>query len=188
MERRFYENALVRAEEPKDNEAPRLHCRFATFTGLYPLGENCFERIDPRAMDDTIGDDIRVLWNHNSDIVLGRSGNSTAKLYIVENEGLDGETVINTEDRAAMDGYARVKRGDVTGCSIGFDILDDAIEYRSDGCVCYVIKKIKLYECSVCTFPAYQATSAQARSDETARARLWKLRMKERIKNALKGS
>lgn len=188
MERRFFENMIVRADDPDENGAPRLHCRFATFTGEYPLPWDCYERIDPHAFDETIGDDIRILWNHDSNIVLGRTASGTASLSIAENEGLDGDTVINTEDRAAMDGYARVKRGDVTGCSIGFDILADHIEHRSDGKTGFVIDKIKLYECSVCTFPAYRDTSAAVRDMSGAISKAFKIRMKERLNNALKSS
>ena len=84
-----------------------------------------------------------------------------------------------------MDVYARVKRGDITGCSIGFDILSERCERREDGSALFTIEKIKLYECSVCTFPAYRDTSAAVRStDPGARIRAFKYRMKERIANA----
>lgn len=188
MERRFFEGMIVRAEDQNENDAPRLHCRFATFTGEYPLPWDCYERIDPHAFDETLGDDIRILWNHDSNIVLGRTAAGTASLSIVENEGLDGDTIINKDDRAAMDGLARVKRGDVTGCSIGFDILADHIEHRSDGKTGFVIDKVKLYECSICTFPAYEATNAEARSKGKAGITAYKEHQKERLRNALKNT
>ena len=51
----------------------------------------------------------------------------------------------------------------------------------------WTIKKVELYEVSVCTFPAYEETSVNARKKDadTIRARqteAWKLDMKKRIK------
>ena len=66
-----------------------------------------------------------------------------------------------------MNLYERVKRGDVDQCSFGFDILDE--EYEDRGTVVHwTIKKVKLYEVSVVTFPAYQETSVTARSKQLA--------------------
>ena len=65
-----------------------------------------------------------------------------------------------------MNAYARNKRGDVTQASFGFDILDEETERRSDGSVHWTIKKVKLYEVSLCTFPAYQDTELKARADD----------------------
>ena len=65
-----------------------------------------------------------------------------------------------------MNLYARVQRGDVNQCSFGFDILEQETEFRDDGSVHWTIRKVKLYEVSVCTFPAYAETSVQARKDD----------------------
>ena len=70
---------------------------------------------------------------------------------------------VNQKDSDAMNLYERVKRGDVDQCSIGFNILDEEVEYRDDGSVHRKIIKIRLYEVSVVTFPAYEETSVQAR-------------------------
>lgn len=86
-----------------------------------------------------------------------------------------------------MNLYARVKRHDVDQCSFGFDILDEETDVREDGSVHWKIKKVKLYEVSVCTFPAYEETSVNARQKDidTIRARqneVWKLDMKQKLK------
>lgn len=185
METRTFMNAITRAEEVED-AAPQLNCRFATFVGEYDMGYGCYERIDPHAFDDTINDDVRILFNHDTGFVLARTSAGTAELSIAP-EGVDGIVSINPDDRAAMDVYARVKRGDITGCSIGFDIISESYENRDDGTVLFTIEKIKLYECSVCTFPAYRETSAAARSvDRAAHIRAFKHRMKERIQKCIK--
>ena len=183
MERRFFKNAPVETREEAENGAPRLHCRFAVFNESYDLWDDAYERIDPHAFDETVADDVRALWNHDTNIVLGRTTSGTLRLGVMA-EGLDGDIDINPEDRAALDGAARVKRRDVTGCSIGFDILEEHIERRSDGKTGFVIDKIKLYEVSICTFPAYETTYAESRSVEDMRLKAWKYNMKERLKNA----
>ena len=86
-----------------------------------------------------------------------------------------------------MNLYARVQRGDVDQCSFGFDILSEDYDVRDDGSVHWTIKKVKLYEVSVCTFPAYEETNVQARSaerDEIKRKALeaWKLRTLAKLK------
>lgn len=88
-----------------------------------------------------------------------------------------------------MNLYARVERGDVSQCSFGFDILDEETLYRDDGTVHWIIKRVKLYEVSVVTFPAYDDTSVAARKRdyEQIRARqtmVWREGMKVRLKNA----
>lgn len=186
MIRRYFEHMPVsvrRSEEGSEEQAPIvLDCRFATFTGVYDLGWDCYERIDPHAFDDTVGDDVRILFNHNTGAVLGRTAANTAEIKIMP-EGLDGSVIINPDDRAALDVAARVKRGDITGCSIGFDIISDHMEQR-DGKTGWVIDKIKLYECSICTFPAYVETSAKSRGMGAERVKAFKFRMKERLKDA----
>ena len=63
-----------------------------------------------------------------------------------------------------MNLYARVKRKDVDQCSFGFDILSEDYDVREDGSVHWTIRKVRLYEVSVCTFPAYEETNVKARS------------------------
>ena len=105
----------------------------------------------------------------------------------VDSHGLFGSITINPKDQDAMNLYARVQRGDVDQCSFGFDILSEDYDVRDDGSVHWTIKKVKLYEVSVCTFPAYEETNVQARSaerDEIKRKALeaWKLRTLAKLK------
>ena len=99
---------------------------------------------------------------------------------------LSGEVRINRNDMDAMNLYERVKRGDVDQCSFGFDILDEEFEDRGNE-VHWTIKKVKLYEVSIVTFPAYTETSVSARKSqiETLRRRsleAWRERMLGRLK------
>ena len=67
-----------------------------------------------------------------------------------------------------MNLYERVKRGDVDQCSFGFWIEDEETEFRDDGSIHWTIRKVNLFEVSVCTFPAYEATEVSARKADFA--------------------
>lgn len=138
---------------------------FAVFDSEYELWEGASEQIAPFAFDETLGDDIRALVNHDTTLVLGRTAAKTLNLRVDEN-GLFGVVEINTADQDAVNLYERVKRGDVSQCSIGFDIISQKSEIRADGGVLWTIERVKLWEVSVVTFPAYEATSVEARKKD----------------------
>ena len=158
---------------------------FAVFNSNYDLGMGMSESIAPGAFTSSLADDIRALVNHDTTLVLGRTSAHTLEVRQDE-RGLWGKVRINPNDSDAMNLYARVKRGDVTQCSIGFDILDEETEYRGKE-VHWTIKDVKLWEVSACTFPAYEETaiSARARDLEEIKKRqteAWKENMKKRVK------
>ena len=161
---------------------------FAVFNSNYDLGMGMSESIAPGAFTNTLADDIRALVNHDTTLVLGRTTAHTLEVRQDEH-GLWGRVQINPNDQDAMNLYARVQRGDVSQCSIGFDILDEETEYRGEE-VHWTIRDIKLYEVSACTFPAYEETAINARTkdlEEIKKRSLesWKLETKKRIKGGL---
>lgn len=138
---------------------------FAVFNKATELWPGAYEKIDPDAFNNTLGNDIRALINHDTTLVLGRNKANTLSLSI-DSYGLFGVIQINSEDRDAVNLYERVKRGDVDQCSFGFNILNEEIDYRDDGTIEWTLKEIDLHEVSVCTFPAYADTAVQARHNE----------------------
>lgn len=159
---------------------------FAVFNSNYDLGMGMSESIAPGAFTSSLAGDIRALVNHDTTLVLGRTSAHTLEVRQDEH-GLWGKITVNPKDSDAMNLYARVQRGDVTQCSIGFDILDEETEFRDNGDVHWTIKDVKLWEVSACTFPAYEETaiSARARDLEEIKKRqteAWKESMKKRVK------
>ena len=154
---------------------------FAVFNSNYEFAKDMSESIDSHAFDETLNDDIRALINHDTTYVLGRTKALTLTLRI-DDHGLWGDVKVNQKDSDAMNLYERVKRGDVDQCSIGFDILDEEVEYRDDGSVHWKIINIRLYEVSVVTFPAYEETSVQARKRDLQEMNKRKI---ETFKNSL---
>ncbi|MBQ3603943.1 MAG: HK97 family phage prohead protease [Clostridia bacterium] len=146
----------------EDGEKKYISGYFAVFGQNYELWPGATESIDPHAFDGALSDDIRALCDHETRLVLGRNKAGTLTLCVDE-RGLWGEIEVNQNDSDAMNLYYRVQRGDVNQCSFGFDILEEETEHRPDGSVHWLIKKVKLYEVSVVTFPAYTDTSVSAR-------------------------
>ena len=159
---------------------------FAVFGSEYRMWEDAIETIDEDAFDGTLGDDIRALVNHDSTLVLGRTTAGTLTLR-VDRRGLFGSILINQADQDAMNLYERVKRGDVSQCSFGFDILDQSTEVMENGTTVWTLKRVKLYEVSVVTFPAYEDTSVTARKKDyqeiqKKRREQWRETMRKRLK------
>lgn len=165
----------------------RIEGYFSTFGGIYELWPGATESIDPHAFDDALNDDIRALIDHETRLVLGRNKAGTLELRI-DSHGLWGKIEINESDTDALNLYARVQRGDVSQCSFGFDILSEETDIGDNGEVHWTIKKVKLYEVSCVTFPAYQDTSITARKsqyDQIKKRQMdaWRTTMKARIKH-----
>ena len=161
---------------------------FAVFGSDYEIWPGATESIDEHAFDGALSDDIRCLTDHDTRLVLGRNTAKTLELS-VDSHGLYGRVLINPNDQDALNTKARVDRGDVTQASFGFDILDEETECRDDDSIHWTIKKVKLYEVSVCTFPAYKETNLTARhadkdAFEARKLEAWKQEQREALKNA----
>lgn len=157
---------------------------FSVFNSRYTIGQIGYETVAAGAFSESLAnDDIRALVNHDSTLVLGRIAAGTLELR--EDEiGLWGRITINPNDRDAVNLYERVKRGDVSQCSFGFDIIEQTTEELPDNTIHWTLVRVKLYEVSVVTFPAYPDTAVEARSSEaeTIRAARWKSAMLARLK------
>ena len=111
-------------------------------------------------------DDIRCMFNHRTEFILGRRAAGTLRLADTD-EGLEYEVEINAADPMAMGVYARVARGDVGGASCWFRPTDvQTNERRSpDGKIEVeeTIVKAELYECGPVTDGQYTDATAVAR-------------------------
>jgi HK97 family phage prohead protease len=156
------------ARTREDGGKRYLEGYFAVFNEEYKVWDGWSETIAPGAFARYLaeGKDTKVLWNHDSNIVLGSTGNGTASLREDET-GLFGTVEINEKDQDAVNAHARVDRGDVDGCSFGFDIARQEEWWDEAGIYHTRITEVDpLYEVSPCTFPAYEATSISARSGQ----------------------
>lgn len=128
------------------------------------------EIIDNGALAETDLRDVRFLVNHNTDMIpLARSrnnnANSTMQMSVVDGEGMDIRVNLDTENNAeAKSLYSAVERGDLTGMSFMFRVDSDKWEdVDSEHPTRHILSISKVFEVSAVTFPAYEATSIQAR-------------------------
>lgn len=161
LTRSFKSNLAVREQQDGQQEKV-IEGYFAVYGSETELWPGAFEEIKKGAFDDTLENDIRALINHNTELVLGRNKAGTLTLE-ADDKGLWARVIINEQDTDALNLYARVQRGDVDQCSFGFNIIEESTEFREDGTIKWTIEKIDLHEVSIVTFPAYEATSVQAR-------------------------
>lgn len=168
----------------------RISGYFAVFDDVYEMCPGVTENIDPHAFDNALsgGEDVRALIDHLTHLVLGRTIPDTLRLR-VDGKGLWGDIDVNEKDTDATNLYARVERGDVNQCSFGFDILDEERSVNEvTGDVHYTIKAVKLYEVSVCTFPAYKGTGVEARAEREKEIKRrefneWREKQRRRLKH-----
>lgn len=130
------------------------------------------EIISAGALDKTDLTDVRFLVNHDtSRIPLARSrrnnGNSTMQLSIDE-AGMFIEVWLDTANNAeARALYSAVSRGDISGMSFMFAVREDEWSGLDTEHPTRRIKDIStVVEVSAVTFPAYESTQINARSNE----------------------
>lgn len=131
------------------------------------------EVIDSGALDSADLTDVRFLVNHDiSRIPLARSrrnnGNSTMQ-FSVDQNGLNLDWVkLDTENNAdARALYSAVKRGDISGMSFMFSVDGESWEnLDSDHPTRHITSIGSVVEVSAVTFPAYDSTEINARSNE----------------------
>lgn len=185
MEQRFYE--IKNLQTRSDSDDLYLEGMFVVYGDVYQVWDGATESIAPGAFRNSIHQDVRALYNHNDDIVLGRTSAGTLSLEDRE-DGLWGRIKVNKNDTDAMNAYARISRGDITGCSFGFGIKSETEERTNNGVHWTITEVDPLVEISVTPFPAYEATHVSARKkdlDHIEQRRL-QLRKKE-ILNRLTG-
>lgn len=131
------------------------------------------EKIAAGAFREAIGrDDVRGLFNHDSNLVLGRSTAGTLRLK-EDKTGLRYEIDL-PDTQFARDLMVSVRRGDISQSSFAFEVesRDDApfdtSELKDGKLPLRTIKRAKLYDVSPVTFPAYEETSVSARDVEAA--------------------
>lgn len=187
METRYLKMHDMKTRETDENGNPHLEGYFAVFDEVYDVWDGVTESIKPGAFDNSVTQDVRALYNHNHDIVLGRVSAGTLTLK-QDSHGLWGDITLNRKDTDAMNAYERIARGDITGCSFGFDIKRESYEIQDDGTIHYMIEEVDpLWEVSPCVFPAYEATNISARGKDAEQikqrlSRAWKDKMLARLK------
>ena len=134
-----------------------------------------FETILPGAFDDVLNDDVRALFNHESDLILARSKGGEGTLKIgVDNIGLWYEFEA-PDTSVGRDLLVSLRRGDIDQSSFSFTVSKDGQKWEEaqDGegprIITRTISKVeRLYDVSPVTYPAYEDTEVDCRTIEDA--------------------
>ena len=127
------------------------------------------EIIERGALDTTDLKDVRLLVNHNVDMIpLARSRNNTENSTMqltADDNGLLIRADLDTENNSDSKSlYSAVGRGDVDGMSFMFTVDKDSWDDPDSEHPTRHIRSIRrVFEVSAVTFPAYSQTSIQAR-------------------------
>lgn len=169
IERRYLTGQTAGIEKRVDGDGSRITGYASVF---YRAGEpgtefriydDVVERIGPNAFDDTLKTaDVRGLFNHDVNQILGRSSSGTLRLS-VDSRGLKFE--IDTPDTTiGRDVKTLLERGDITGSSFAFIPTSTTYERADNGDIVLVRNAVKLIDVGPVTFPAYTGTEASTRT------------------------
>ena len=149
-----------------EGSAPKIYGHAAIFNSLSEDLGGFREQIAPGAFAKTLDSaDIRALFNHDSNIVLGRNKSGTLRLKEDET-GLAIE-IDPPDTQAARDLIVSMKRGDISQMSFGFRIVKDKLEKRGGEWV-RTLLDVNLFDVSPVTYPAYVMTDVSIRSIDAA--------------------
>lgn len=148
----------------KDNEPTRIVGYAARFNQLSEDLGKFREQIQPGFFDGIEQDDVRALFNHDPNYVLGRSSAGTLKLAQDEN-GLAVD-ITPPDTTWARDLMKSIDRGDVSQMSFAFTVAENGDRWEKvDGnWIRTLVKKGRVLDVSPVTYPAYPQTSAAVRS------------------------
>lgn len=133
------------------------------------------EIIRSGAFAKTIGrDDIRALFNHDDNFVLGRSvpGQERNTLRLEEDRHGLKMDITPPDTQSGRDVVEWVRRGDVTGASFGFTVPPGGQRWVTDETgepVQRELLEVNLMDVSPVTFPAYPDTEVSSRAAAWAR-------------------
>ncbi|WAA10835.1 HK97 family phage prohead protease [Fervidibacillus albus] len=172
--------------EATENEPVRISGYAAVFNSKTRICDFFDEVIAPGAFSRTLSEngDIRALFNHDWDNVLGRTKADTLLLE-EDDRGLKFEIDLpNTS--VARDLVESMKRGDINQCSFGFIPIEEEWDYSVEPAL-RTIKDVDLYEISIVSLPAYEDTEVSlVRSKEIGEEVEKRIKLINQIKELLK--
>lgn len=139
----------------------------AVFNEETDIGGMFREVIRPGAFARAIEErqDVRALWNHDPNFVLGRTKAGTLKLE-EDKRGL-WISIEPPDTQFARDHMQSIARGDVDQMSFAFIATDETWTERKGEPSLREIKDVDLFDVSSVTYPAYEGTQVGLRSAES---------------------
>ncbi|KKW72754.1 phage prohead protease, HK97 family [Lactococcus cremoris] len=169
-ETRIFNISQLSTRAEGEEKAVAIEGYAAVFNSKTSIGGWFDEVIEPGAFSRSLSDngDIRALFNHNWDNVLGRTKSQTLELREDE-KGLNFKVEL-PDTSVARDLTISMERGDINQCSFGFFITDEEWNYNVEPAL-RTIKEVELFEISIVSIPAYDDTEASlVRSKEIGKS------------------
>ena len=167
QERRTFTGTVI-ARSEGENMPKEIGGIAAVINSVTDLGY--FEEvIEQGAFDNALSKeyDIRCLFNHEAELILGRTKASTCNVFVNADGNLEYTWIPDYENPTHMSVVRSIMRGDITQSSFAFTIKEqkwsESEKYGSMGKRTITIIE-DLYDVSPVTYPAYQDTEADARS------------------------
>lgn len=163
---RLERRSVVVRELRADGESGKIAGYAAVFNEETDLGY-FREVVRPGAFKRAIDEkqDVRALWNHDPNYVLGRTTAGTLSLA-EDRRGLRIE-IDPPETQFARDLAKSIERGDVDQMSFAFIAREETWTERKDETDLRELIDVDLYDVSPVTYPAYEGTSVGLRSAES---------------------
>jgi uncharacterized protein len=184
-EMRTFDITKLKTRDATEDKPSMITGYAAMFNSKTSIGDWFDEIIEPGAFARSLSEngDVRALFNHNWDNVLGRTKSGTLRLEEDE-RGLKFDIELpNTS--VGRDLAESMSRGDINQCSFGFWITEETWDYSVEPAL-RTIHEVELYEISVVSIPAYDDTEASlVRSKEIDKSVEQRIKILKQIKGVL---
>jgi HK97 family phage prohead protease len=166
-ELRIYKGSEIRAKKTEN----QIEGHAAIFNDLSQDLGGFYERVMPGAFSDDLktNPDVRALFNHDPNIVLGRTTSRTLRLS-EDAKGL-AYVVDMPDTQHARDLTTSIERGDISHCSFGFYVTSQKWSQEPDPAdptgksqrLVRELHKVATFDVSPVTYPAYTGTDVDTR-------------------------
>lgn len=153
---------LAPVEFREDGEAKYFAGMAVPFGEVTDLGYFS-EEITRGAFDGVMNDDVRGLFNHDPDVILGRNKAGTMTLSVTD-KGVFYRIAYNPNDPDHVRVMEKVKRGDVSQSSYAFSVKDASWSTRDGKDHRTITKLARWYDVAPVTYPANPNTTVGKRS------------------------
>ena len=163
-ERRYLQSAELRVEENDEGGAATIGGYAVLYNERSQLLWDFYEEIARGAFGGSLSGDVRALWQHNADQVLGRTRAGT--LAIWDDERGVAFRLTPPETTLGRDAVESIRRGDIDQMSFGFTVSADDWTTTDDGAPLRTVRSAELIEISPVTWAAYPQTEVGVRAIE----------------------
>jgi HK97 family phage prohead protease len=164
---RLERRSMVVRELRMDDDARKIEGYASVFNEETDIGGMFREVVRPGAFKRAIKEkqDVRALWNHNPDHIIGRTKAGTLSLQ-EDKRGL-WISIDPPDTQFARDLMESIKRGDVDSMSFAFRAIEEQWTERKGEPSLRELVDLDLFDVSPVTYPAYEGTQVGLRTAES---------------------